>query len=155
MENEEEIKFHVRAYFRNLFQEERLLRPKVDRLVLPHLGEGQAEWLERPFEEEEIKKAVWMLEDNKAPGPDGFTLTFYKTCWEVIKEDLLLVFKDFFETGFLDKGSNASYVVLIPKKEGANHLSEFRPVSLVGSTCKIIAKCLAICLKEVIPRIVS
>lgn len=51
------------------------------------------------------------------------------------------VFYDFHERCFLDKGSNATYIALIPKKEGAEQLSDFRPVSLVGSTYKIISKC--------------
>lgn len=66
----------------------------------------------------------------------------------------MLVFKDFFESCFLNKGSNASFIALIPKREGADQLSEFCLVSLVGSTYKIIAKCLANRLKEVLLRIV-
>lgn len=83
-------------------------RPKVDELLFSQIGDDQATWLERPFEEEEVKKVVWMMDGDKAPGPDDFTLAFYKTCWEVIKGDLLLVLKDFHETCFLDKGSNAT-----------------------------------------------
>lgn len=41
-----------------------------------------------------------MLDGDKVPGPDGFTLAFYKTCWEVIKGDLMLVIKDFCENAF-------------------------------------------------------
>lgn len=42
---------------------------------------------EEAVSKEEVKKAMWMLDDDKAPGPDGFTLAFYKFCWEVIKLD--------------------------------------------------------------------
>lgn len=127
----------------------------MDGLRLLSLGEGQTEWLERSFEVEEVKKAVWLLDGNKVPGPDGFTIVFYKTCWEVIKEDLMQVFKDFYEKSFLDKGSNATYISLMPKREGTDQLSDFRPVSLVGSTYKILSKCLALRLKAVLPGIVS
>lgn len=40
-------------------------------------------------------------------GPDGFTIAFYKSCWEVIKKDLILVFEELHEKCFLDMGSNA------------------------------------------------
>lgn len=68
----------------------------------------------------------------------------------------MLVMKDFHERCFLDKESSASYIALIPKKEeGVVQLSNYRPISLVGSTNKIISKCLALRLKEMVPTIVS
>lgn len=66
----------------------------------------------------------------------------------------MLVMKYFFERGFLDKGSNATYISLIPKKKGVEQLSDFGPISLVGSTYKIIFKCLALHLIEVLLGIV-
>lgn len=110
--------------------------------------------MERPFEEE-VKNAVWMMDVDKVLGPDGFMLAYYKKCWEVSKRDLLLVFKNFYEKCFLYKESNATYIALIPKREGADQLSDYKLVSLVGNTYKIIAKCLVLrrgvsedCLKE-------
>lgn len=54
----------------------------------------------------------------------------------------------------MDRGSNATYISLIPKKEDAQRISNFRPISLVGSTYKIISKYLAIRLLQVLPGIV-
>ncbi|GJW27374.1 RNA-directed DNA polymerase, eukaryota, reverse transcriptase zinc-binding domain protein [Tanacetum coccineum] len=33
--------------------------------------------------EEEIKKALFDIDDNKAPGPDGFTSKFFKKSWDI------------------------------------------------------------------------
>ena len=41
----------------------------------PILAES-ATWLEHPSTEEEILKAIFQLDKDKAPGPDGFTLLF-------------------------------------------------------------------------------
>lgn len=65
------------------------------------------------------------------------------------------VIHDFYERGFLDKGSNATYLSLILKKEGVKWLSDFRLVSLIGSTYKIISKCIVLRLKTVLPEVVS
>lgn len=73
----------------------------------------------------------------------------------MIKEDLLHIFDDLFHKEFLDKGNNATYISLIPKREGAEELGDFCPISLLGSTYKIISKCLASRLKMVLPSIVS
>jgi hypothetical protein len=46
---------------------------------------------------DEIKESVFQIEHNKAPGPDGFSAEFYLVFWEIIKEDLLILFSDFYE----------------------------------------------------------
>lgn len=41
------------------------------------------------------------------------------------------------------KSLNTAFVALIPKKAGAIEVTNFRPISLVGSVYKILAKTLA------------
>lgn len=67
----------------------------------------------------------------------------------------MLVISDFYERGFIDKSSNASFIVLILKKNGVDQVSEFRPINLIGSTYKILEKCLALHLKEVPSIVIS
>ena len=38
---------------------------------------------------EELKEAINDMEDDKAPGPDGFNANFIKICWEIIHKDFL------------------------------------------------------------------
>jgi hypothetical protein len=35
------------------------------------------------------------MEHNKAPGPDGFSVEFYQVFWDVIKDDLMALFREF------------------------------------------------------------
>lgn len=53
---------------------------------------------------------IWLIEGDKAPGLDGFPIMFYNTYCDMIKEDLMRVFKDFYEREFLDKGNNATFI---------------------------------------------
>ena len=55
----------------------------------------------------------------------------------------MAVFRDFFVTGKFVKSLNSTFLVMVPKKEGANDFKDFRPISLVGSLYKLIAKVLA------------
>lgn len=62
---------------------------------------------------------------------------------------------DFHSHGKLVKGLNSSFIVLVPKKKNPISLEDFRPISLIGSLYKILAKCLANRLKAVIGNIIS
>jgi len=61
----------------------------------------------------------------------------------------------FFEDGKLHDSFNTTWVALIPKKKGLLEVSDFRPISLVGSIYKVIAKILSRRIKGVMPSIIG
>jgi hypothetical protein len=63
--------------------------------------------------------------------------------WQVIKDDLMAVFHELYSEGSIAKSINATFLTLIPKKTNANEVRDFRPIALVGSIYKIVAKVLA------------
>lgn len=42
------------------------------------------------FIENEIRKAIFQIEHNKAPGPNDFLAEFYQVFWNVMEDDLCL-----------------------------------------------------------------
>ena len=44
--------------------------------------------LTAPITVKEIKQALDEMDPNKAPGSDGVTARFIKTCWNIVKKDL-------------------------------------------------------------------
>ena len=111
-------------------------------------------WLERKFEREEILQVVRDMEGDKASGPDGFTMAFYHHCWRVVEKDVLAIFEEFFQHCKFEKSFNATFIALIPKKIDASNVRDFRPISLVGSVYKILAKVLANHLKVVLDQLI-
>ena len=55
----------------------------------------------------------------------------------------------------MSKGINSTFIPLIPKVESPQSLNDFRPILLVGSLYKILAKLLANRLRQVIGSVVS
>ena len=72
--------------------------------------------MESPFTEEEISKAIFQLDGDKALGPNGFTIAVLQDCWDVIKEALVRVFAEFHRSGVINQSTNATFIVLVPKK---------------------------------------
>ncbi|GJT53986.1 RNA-directed DNA polymerase, eukaryota [Tanacetum coccineum] len=62
---------------------------------------------------------------------------------------------DFFSLGEFSSGCNSSFIALIPKFHDAKVVSDFRPISLIGSLYKIITKILANRLTLVISDLIS
>ena len=95
------------------------------------------------------------MEGDKASGSNGFSLAFYHHCWEVVEKDVLAVFEEFYQHSKFEKSFNATFIALIPKKNSASDIRDFRPISLVGGVYKILAKVLANRLKEVLDQLIS
>ena len=60
------------------------------------------------------------------------------------------VFAEFHRSGIINQSTNASFIVLLPKKSLTKRISDFRPISLITSLYKIIAKVLSGRLREVL-----
>lgn len=58
----------------------------------------------------------------------------------MIEEDVLGFFEEVFEHGKFEKLLNVTFIALIPKKGNASNIKDFRPISLVGSVYKLLAK---------------
>lgn len=105
------------------------------------------------FREEEVKEAVWGCGSEKSPGPDGFNFKFIKKFWPTIKPDILRFLDEFYVNGCFPKGSNVSFIALIPKVADPQSLHDYRHISLIGCVYKIVSKLLANRLKKVMPSI--
>jgi hypothetical protein len=46
---------------------------------IPQVSNAENNFLIAEYSEEEVRKAIFQIEHNKAPGPDGFPAEFYQT----------------------------------------------------------------------------
>ncbi|GKE83371.1 RNA-directed DNA polymerase, eukaryota, reverse transcriptase zinc-binding domain protein, partial [Tanacetum coccineum] len=129
------VKREFLSHFKNRFDHPQDSRLQLD-LNFPNID------LECDVSKDEIKRAVWDCGTDKSPGPDGFTFGFYRRYWNILESDVVDVVTSFFHHGQFPKGSNSSFIALILKTRDANMVKDFRPISLIGSMYKIIAKIL-------------
>ena len=79
------------------------LRASLEGLDFSRLDDLAASKLEELFTEKEVHAALLNLKGDKAPGPDGFTATFWHCSWDFVKMDIMDLFKDFHERGKFGK----------------------------------------------------
>ena len=106
------------------------------------------------FSDKEIADALFQIGPLKAPGPDGFPAHFFQRNWEVMREQVIAG-KEFFRTGTMPEGVNDTTIVLIPKVDNPERVSEFRPISLCNVIYKVVAKCLVNRLRPILDEIIS
>ncbi|GJV84948.1 RNA-directed DNA polymerase, eukaryota, reverse transcriptase zinc-binding domain protein, partial [Tanacetum coccineum] len=114
-----------------------------------------AEWMLRPVSNEEIKQAMFDINDNRAPGPDGFSSKFYKKAWDIIGNDVCAAVKEFFNKGKLIGELNAIVISLIPKLETHTKVSDFRPIACCNAVYKSISKVLTERIKKALCYLVD
>lgn len=135
-----DLQNHRYQHFRKLFAVKNRFKLQMKNTARTTTSDLQDLQLE--FQEEEIKKTVWELVADKAPGLDGFPMFFYRICWQEIKEDLKSVIDEAYRGEARLDMINYSMINLIPKKEQAETIGDFRPIALLNYLDKIITKIL-------------
>ncbi|RVX10471.1 Transposon TX1 uncharacterized 149 kDa protein [Vitis vinifera] len=133
LSEENEIKEGIVNAFRSLLFNPGDWRPPLSGLQCETLENMDACALEVSFTEEGVFGALLGCNGDKAPGPDGFSMAFWQFAWDFVKDDVMSFFRDFYEYD----------------------LRDFRPISLLGSLYKWLAKVLANRLKKVVGKVVS
>lgn len=119
---------------------------RVDELKLLlnfECSEADRSLLMREVTTEEIRRVVFSMAADKSPGPDGYTSEFFKATWGITGGDFVIAVKSFFDKGFLPKGINSTILTLIPKKNDAVYMKDYRPISCCNVIYKVISKLLA------------
>jgi hypothetical protein len=112
------LKVYITNYYKNLSgapEEGNFYMDESRTDDIPQVSDAENNFLTAEYSEEEVRKAIFQIEHNKAPGPDGFPAEFYQTFWETIKGDLLDLFSSL-HAGQLELFHlNFGEIILLPK----------------------------------------
>ncbi|XP_019435946.1 PREDICTED: uncharacterized protein LOC109342412 [Lupinus angustifolius] len=155
--SKDDIENHVLDYYTNLFASHNSTVPNsLIQEVIPRLvTDSDNSMLTSMPSLAEIKSAVFALNEEGAPGPDGFSGCFYQNFWDIINIEVCNAVMQFFKHSWLMPNINSNSVILIPKTHGADRIEDYRPIALANFQFKIITKVLADRLADIAPRIIS
>ncbi len=123
---------------------------------MPKLNNEETIFSERSICKADILKSIKNLPSGKTPGSDGLPADFYNFFWCDIKCSLTQCIIYVMKHGELTIEHKWGIITLLPKK-GKNRffLKNWRPISLLNTYYKIIAKILAMWLQLVLPNIIN
>jgi hypothetical protein len=121
VEDVEQIKQVVESFYKKLLGTNQLqfTATKADRvrhLIFVAISTDQAALLEKEITADEIKDTLFNMKTNKAPGPDGFPMEFFKSAWSVVGQDFIAAIKDFFVSSKLLTEVNATILTLVQRE---------------------------------------
>lgn len=103
----------------------------------------------------EIFDIIKSLPDESAAGQDGFNGFFYKSCWDIIKEDFTASIAEFIVGQELPRVWQSTMIILIPKVEHPSTFKDLRLISLCNFSSKVLSKLLASWFAIVLTNIIS
>jgi hypothetical protein len=147
-------------YYETLFASEdspeaELTRTRCKNLIPRKLDPDDIADLAKNISVEEIAGAIKALNNEKAPGPDGFSVEFYKANIGWICNDLFDLYSEAFTNGTLGQDINRGIIKLLPKEGDKTFIRNWRPITLLNVSYKILAKVMALRLVNLLPKFVN
>ena len=127
----------------------------LDQVQFPKLSDDSKAELDKPISRSEILASLKELKFNKTPGYDGLPVEFYIVFFNDIIDMLLNCYLYSHDHGFMSSSQRNGIITLLPKKDkDPLYVKNHRPISLLNTDYKIIAKVMAnrlkVCLHQII-----
>jgi hypothetical protein len=158
IKGDENLKSYITQFYKTLFgpsDDDNFSLDENRRDDVPQISAEDNEKINAVFTEQEIKEAIFQMKHNKAPGPDGFPAEFYQVFWEIIKRDLMAMFKQFHEGKLPLYNLNFGIITLLPKQNEVTHIRQYRPICLLNVSFKIFTKVVVNRITGIVEKVVS
>jgi len=166
--NESEQKNFIVNYFSEIYRKrdtadgEEIIEEFLGEQMVQHpvivnskLTEIERELLEMPLTINELDKAMKSAKPGTAAGIDGIGNQVLKKCWQILRVPLYRCATDSLTNSTLPHNFKTAAIKLIPKKGQSEHIKNWRPISLLNCSYKLLSKALNNRLKTVNDRLLS
>jgi exonuclease III len=156
--DQNKIREHIEKFYHTLYQKPTIEDPEIniDCNMEATLDDSDRDSTDADISIEELYEALKDLPNNKTPGTDGLSAEFYKKLWNSIKTPLYKCYKKIFEEGKMSLDQRTGVINLLPKPgKNLKIIGNWRPITVLNTDYKILAKTLANKMKPLLPNIIN
>ena len=143
---------HVQEFYTQLYSNQD--REPIEQLDIQpkRITNDERDRLDSPITKNEIDKALTQLKNNKSPGFDGYSAEFFKTFWPQLGHYFTNCVHECYENNSLSQSQTQGLITCLPKTgKACDLLKNWRPISLLNTTYKLIS----LCITNRLPNIIS
>jgi len=111
--------------------------------------------LEGEINIEELNKSLEGSNMSSCPGWDGVSYKMLKTLWRFLQVPLLNMANECFHEGLLTSTFRTGIIKLIPKGKDNKRVEDWRPITLLTTSYKLISGVVASRLEKALPQIIG
>ncbi|CAI5973365.1 unnamed protein product [Closterium sp. NIES-65] len=119
------------------------------------LDAESAAGLAADWTEEEVKQAFKALADGKSPGKDGLPKELFERHWDVLGKEFLRMAQSFSVSATIPANIKEAITILLHKKGEKDNLDNYRPITLLNFTYKVLARVVANRMKMHLHKVIS
>ena len=140
------LETHILSFYEKLYTKDEevennsFARADCLQFTQPTVTDEHNAALMQPLTMEEVSEAMKQLPEGKSPGVDSIPAEFYHELWEYIDVDIFNFVSESITQCFLTEELNISKIALLPKSEDRIRIQNYRPISLLNTLYKIVAK---------------
>ena len=123
--------------------------------ITPTDPQKYAEHLEKPITTDEVYRAIRAGARRKTPGIDGICLEFYITHWTLIQVDLTQLLNEMFLNKRITVQQKQGILIRLPKTQQRSTPDSYRPITLLNTEYKLLARIMATRLKPILAEQLS
>jgi len=144
-----DLALYVTSFYANLYSSDALAQGIAEaqtvcwKSVPAKVTQAMNERLTRDLSFKDVTDAIKALPKGKAPGHNGVPMEFFQEFKKEVAPMLLHAFSAMFRVSTTSAHINKGLITLIPKSRDRARLNNWRPITLLGSLYKVLAKTLA------------
>ena len=145
--------FYKSLYSKRTIEQDHEYEPDLS--GLPKVRPNEKILLNKELEKTEVDVALKSLKNNKSPGPDGYSAEFFKFFWDQLGDFCFCMIKESLDCCELPGSLTRGIITCLPKQgKTRDELKNWRPISLLNTTYKLISTTLTNRLKRVLPDLI-